>query len=1254
MYKLQVVLVPPSSINGALQLPFNPATTDNSQLLPSSIGANGSAILTGNRPEMPHSGSTNNNLFMSSFSSSHVSQPKLKKFLLFTQPTNSLLMLAEEIVAKCDKIYPHLAQSVELLSLQDSNECDLDPDFLVKDVFNVDNVVRAVLSQDIEVADDRAQTLYSVKRRKLDNGDAGKVSVANGASGAQPNVLQIAKKRPHILRNSTAMRVSTPLANQIYPQASRTQLNSDYEDDDAANRSILPPPQPQSQPIRISSAVDSAKKVNFSDNTISRSEAVDPDKSRQQRLPSGTPMRQPPKKGTTTPKRKKGQDQMLMVNEAEIDGSATPINTNKRITSGMLRIPEPKISEVEKELKQGPESPSAVLPARPDRIPMKKHDIPVSDDDELSQSSEDDERRIAVGNRAEQVLEPSLRLSASRQTSIADNNGSPIKDGSKNRNVNLAELPSSGRRVTRKSSLEHKVESLIRNSSPLAERNGKGTQEKKDDPMAAARKVSFSDEDEVEGQQLGQDPNDTVRINQVDNSGNSSFQKSELLSMLRGNKFDIPSDFSKRSLRSKAGYFEKSAEKSNALSKDVINQRLQRSAAIKAAELLSSGRSRNQEATSESEAESSDIETDQSDNGRVTVLENQALKKLNIHPLKEQVIGEGTRPILNGEADTSKAIAGAVPRKAVNGKNATQADTSSEVKAAATGPNGSVASKESKDKKAITKAGKTPDSRDADKVEASSSSTVERSSESESSTKSSTESSKEVSQEEISNKLIRGISPVAANREVKSYHSPEFIEDSDDDSMNTSSTKDAEGSKTKSATKKLPPSVLKRKEEAEKKRKERELLKKAREEENARKKAEKEERRREREEAAAKKKAEREMKKKKMQEDAIKKRELQSASKKAKDDKKVANSAQSARKTDKTSVSKRSDETADEATNSQVKSDKAKTSAVGESKGDSGEKEDSTSAALAPKDLSQYFGTGDKLKVSQNQEPLSTPTQGDKVSKIQKLKSQFTSGSLAPQHEDRGQGKSEKSSTSSDVSEELDDESSSNDNESSDSSSDDDSTASRKSRRGIVNTPKGAIISLPKKTKQSDISGLEQAPQSTQQALDNEPLSSGTKVPVTRMMEMSSPTSKAQMSSPVSNSKKPQSKPSRSLSSLSDLVSRGVPEVKDKTLKENNTSLRGTKQKEGLNNDLSQENSDKSGSEDDSDSSDDSSEDDSSSNFISAKSASKALGRQKKLSSGFASLVKDSKKNNCNLTSNYLYSTFNQHISIVTENSASL
>ena len=110
---------------------------------------------------------------------------------------------------------------------------------------------------------------------------------------------------------------------------------------------------------------------------------------------------------------------------------------------------------------------------------------------------------------------------------------------------------------------------------------------------------------------------------------------------------------------------------------------------------------------------------------------------------------------------------------------------------------------------------------------------------------------------------------------------------------------------------------------------------------------------------------------------------------------------------------------------------------------------------------------------------------------------------------------------------------------SSSSSSDEEISTSRKARRVVVNTPREPVRSSSSKI---------EAPSSLTTQRNN---ATPNKVPVTKLMDMSSP--------PAVESKTP-SKPSSilhdlprkvrpSLSSLSDLVSRGIPDVKEKTSK---------------------------------------------------------------------------------------------------------
>lgn len=1201
MYKLQVVLVPPNSFDGPLVPPILSATAENSQLLPTKIPGNASSIAGATRPDGLIAGNSNNNLFMSSFLSSHIPQPKFKKFLHFTKPSNTLLVLAEEIVAKCNKIYPNLKEEVEIVTLQDVNECDLDPDFIVKDVFNADNVVRAILRDEIDTSNEEMHSLYASKRRKLNNS----ASVVSN----QQNVLHIAKKRPHILKNS-AMRISTPLANQIYPPPGGAQINSDYEDDEVGDRSVLPPPQPQSPPIRISSGIDHNKKMNFNEDAVSKSETVDPDKSRQHRLSSGTPMRQTGNNTTTTPNRIVLTGQRVVTEPSVGNRSlASPIATNKRITSGMLRIPEPKISEVEEELKEGPASPSAELPSRPERIPMKKQYIPQSEEDQSGSSSSEDNANDAAALR---IHSDGLGLkspSAARQTSIADNNGSPIKEGVKLGDVSLAELPNSQKKAQRKSSLESKVESLVKNAASLSESARESGVKVHEEQVPVNHKDSFSDEedDADEEGQFQQDPNDTVRVNHVD-GGSSSFQKSELLSMLKGNKFEIPLNFN---------------EGPKNAANDSINQRVQRNAAKKAAELLSSGKSRTEQSSSSSSYESSDIETDlsEAENDRILVLENHALRKLNIHPLKERVIGNEDNHEDLSDKKTSQPLS--------SDEQSTQSPR-----------------KEDLDLKVVPVSEKLADANisalNSDNVTDNADYAVETA---EGGKASNSVHQNSPSRDEISSKLMRAISPAPADK-AKIYQTPEFVEDSDDENEKQVNTV------SKSLEKKLPPSVLKRKEEAEKRRKEREALKKAKEEELAKKKADREAKKQAKERELALKKAERAAKKKAREEETLKRKAERDAKQNGKSVKKAKSKSLDSSQSpelkqldepekptgalEEMVLKEPSENNASHTTGKVAKAQSFTKSEAGNFKEPNRPADEARkvniNAAPDPDQIAQYFTTAGKKSKGEiaNQKENGESELATPASKLETLKSKFSTVTFPKSRVTKSSPNRDANKTltlpenesSSDVSDEPD---SSGENDSSGDSSEEETSMNKKLRRGIVDTPRGVIASVSNNISEKDVSAIEIAPQSTQKPFSDSAEPTPAKVPVTRMMELSSPanTSKSRKAEQSPTRKDP--KPGRSLSSLSDLVSRGVPEVKDGKV-EKATIPRGHPNELDSSSEEDEHSDDESEEESDESESSDSSDDEGSSTFISAKSASKALGRKKKSNSGFASLVKDSKK----------------------------
>ena len=525
MYKLQIVLVPPSARDSIVPNNFRMGSMDASQMMP---GQNASQA---NMPQPNNEGqgqfqNTNmgNETSMMNFNSTFMTQlyqapVNSKKFLHFTKPGNSLFDLSEEVQKKCERMYPNLSEPIEILSIQDSTGCDLDPDFVVKDVFNMDNVVRIILKDELEMDDSANTSLYrSSKRRKLNDFTQQSTSSAETDNQVlpqqQPNsILKIAKKRSTTsnIKGSVNnnLRISTPLANQIYP--SKMSNNSDDEgDEDVGDRSFLPPPnQPQSPPIRISSGMDNYKRIRSSaDDTVSRSEMVDPDKSKQQRIFSGTPVRT-----MMTPNRVMLTGQRVVsenlggtapAKQGLIFASTTtqPGTRNlspvfsPRITSGSLAIPEPKISEVERELREGPASPASVLPAKALRNPIKKPYMEKSatPDSDSTADTEDPQDSISfINDKSTSKESPFNQTSSQSDIDVPSKSQTNVPAARSLANTMSSPATTS---VKRKSSLESKLQ-----NKSFTTFSQKGREEE------FRRMDHFSDEDdEEEENQIGAKP----------------------------------------------------------------------------------------------------------------------------------------------------------------------------------------------------------------------------------------------------------------------------------------------------------------------------------------------------------------------------------------------------------------------------------------------------------------------------------------------------------------------------------------------------------------------------------------------------------------------------------------------------------------------------------------------------------------------------------------------------------------------------
>lgn len=1196
MLKLQVVLVPPSAQNGPAPFGFTSSTADSSRLLASG-SVFGSAVPRNADTSMPFP--SNLSAANTTLYPNHFAQTKRKKFLHFTKSSNTLLDLSIEIGLKCEKMYPTIREEIEILSLQDSSGCDLDPDFFVKDVFNIDNTVRVILKNEMDLDESSPVSGYMItKKKKLNNGFAQPQEVQSQSAQTIPSassssgnggILKIAKKRPSasVMRNPTggAMRISTPLAHQIYPPPSSNRIVSNNSDDeDAGERSFLPPPaQPQSPPIRVSSSMGNSKRIrpSIEEDAVSRSETVDPDKSKQQRLLSGTPIR-----NTMTPNRVTLTGQRVvserMSNGSSQNGSIFSANStagnrlgsaaNTRITSGMLSIPEPRIAEIEKELKEGPSSPASILPAVPDRIPMKEpyQKRAVDQSDDISSSDEQDS-------------DSQVKLSAQRQTSIADNNGSPVKESPLGdnhlRNVHLAELPRSSSPSApsqRKTSLEVRVENK---SFGITAQN-----DHEDEPL---RKETFSDEEIEDEQDAGEvdqrlqnelglngnnhvarrgegeeddEGNDTVLItrNESDNKSfsNTSIHKTDFLRMMEGGTADNPPWLGPHGSKGKpyTTVLHKDIDNSKPDPRNIIPRDTPRSAAQKAAQLLSGKQAQNAgqfgNTPESASSSSSDIETDSSldsDRDRIFINENNSVKTLNLRPLKEKVIS-------SQEVNSSDAVAAdAQSEKTLNPQvSSSNDDHLRDGKATGVGGLPEPIEKHTLSDHSQTK--KSDETSTKSSSQAKQTENVAKMADSQQ-VGASKDEPKITKQPSALKTAMNGHDQPALKNKGAEIGNPEAAK-----SMKKATAGDASKLENNSPLAPAAQSQLTKKEETEIKRREREAAKAAKLEAAQKLKAEKEaqkqarqkakeEAKRLREAEAAKKKLEREEKKRLRQE-------------KAEEERRKRQEATAKKSEEPSPVKKVEKET------------KAKPEKV--------------------KPQGSLLDGGDRLK---------------------ELKAKFTKSrayvpaELVPQKVRRSETTSESGST--------DDDSSSDDSSSSDEEA---SSNSKKSRRLIVDTPKGSLSSAQNHSITKELPGVEDVPQSTQRSVPSQ--ETPNKVPVTRLMEMSSP-----VSSKKDGAVRPsflQGLPQKvrpSLSSLSDLVSKGVPDVKEKNIAA--SRLTGNKITESSSDDSNDEEESLSESSESDSDSDASSADGGS--FISAKSASTALGKKRK-GGGFASLIKDSRK----------------------------
>ncbi|AET40699.1 Net1p Ecym_6323 [Eremothecium cymbalariae DBVPG len=1227
MYKLQVVLVPPSTETGIPILGIPSTTSDNTQLTaqPHQQPISASSVVGARNDYSPNTGNTSTNtVYFSSFLGSHIRRPKYKKFLHFTKPTNSLYQLAEEIVEKCNKMYPNLLEEPEIVTLQDINECDLDPDFVVKDVFNMDNTVRVVLKNELDPADENdTNTIYLSKKRKLNNGIATTPVSSTSTTAVPSSMINVVKKRATTLKNS-ALRVSTPLANQIYPPPAEKQVNSDFEDDDVADKSILPPPPPQSPPIRISSGIDQ-KRVKANENTVSMSETVDPNKARQQRLPSGTPIR--PASLIETPNRVNltGPTVLSESTLSQNKHTTSPMVTNIRITSGMLQIPEPRISEIERELKEGPASPAVDLPAKSNRIPMKKPYNPIDQQDEdVSSSSssahEEATRPVHLPNGIERRSSQAIRQSSS---TIADDNGSPNRSiPFENGVAAVTELPS-----PRKSSLEQRVDKLTKGKN------------KDDNATGITRKDHFSDEESEASQ------NGSVVVNRPETRSEKGFQKAELLKILNSKRFELPTRFqhgtqeeeqlgSPQSRNKKKPYLtvlNKDIDNSTPDPRNILPRRTQRHAAQKAAQFISKGKSR-KEQESESAGEAKPQSEPTSDGGSATdesegvfLNENNSFKKLNIHPLKESVVHDDSSS-LQSDSSSRPRTEDDKPSQEIDKEQVNNPSVSPGPSASKTVPIMTptlLSSTSDRSEFALPKKFEstfsTPKMQQlapAKKVE----STQKRNA-------TVINKNSEATQQKAKSASTKVVSAAAATTTTVSKNSPSS--GSDPTKVNTKKVSSEVDAKSKHSPMSETDTITKSPNS----------LKKANfisnfSEDNVlnhdkpillktigKKKTSVTKHTGSKQSPVPAKKLNNVISKEKF----FQTPEFIESSEDDNEDKSSSKSNINASQnfiTEPVKASKRGRSAKN------TMSEPNKSSSLNSAELKKSVKDALDNAAAAASKM-----INEKLALAEA-EPTLSPA--GSVSKLDELRSKFAKGrvqgnNLQKQNKNgTPTSKSPKhvgSSISDNESKNVSYGNSSADESSDESSTDDeDTTMVKKSRRGIVQPPKGAVAMVSKSVAETHALGLETTSQSKQDSKKNFTNTNNRGAPLTKFMEQKSPTSSEVNSSRTESTGKVGTH--RSLGSLSDLASRGVPEVREKSAVANNKLLSNQPIHDDSSSEESEDDLIESESESDSDesSSDGDESSDDGNNFISASSASKALGKKKKSNSGFASLLRDSQK----------------------------
>lgn len=81
--------------------------------------------------------------------SSNLESSQSRRFLHLTDHGSDLGEVCDELTKRYIKLYPD-DEKLSIISLQDEDKCDLDPDFQVNDVFNLGDIIRVIIENDIQ------------------------------------------------------------------------------------------------------------------------------------------------------------------------------------------------------------------------------------------------------------------------------------------------------------------------------------------------------------------------------------------------------------------------------------------------------------------------------------------------------------------------------------------------------------------------------------------------------------------------------------------------------------------------------------------------------------------------------------------------------------------------------------------------------------------------------------------------------------------------------------------------------------------------------------------------------------------------------------------------------------------------------------------------------------------------------------------------------------------------------------------------